>query len=52
MFVALLLLCPVGIAALFAFSLFADKVFHDARLPKPPALLVPQVPRRLKVRRR
>jgi hypothetical protein len=50
MFVAVLLLCPVGIAALFAFALFADKVFHNARLPKAPTAVIPQVPRRVRIR--
>jgi hypothetical protein len=37
MFVAALLLCPVGVAALFAFALYADKVFRRGSRQKPPA---------------
>ncbi|QSN62954.1 MULTISPECIES: hypothetical protein [unclassified Caballeronia] len=35
MFVTALLLCPVGVAALFAFALYADKVFRRGSRQKP-----------------
>ncbi|WP_244849367.1 hypothetical protein [Caballeronia sp. SL2Y3] len=37
MFVAALLLCPVGVAALFAFALYAEKVFRRGSSQKAPA---------------
>ncbi len=37
MFVAALLLCPVGVAALFAFALYADKVFRRGSRQTAPA---------------
>lgn len=52
MSVAFLLLCPVGVAAIFAFAMFADKVLHDTREPKPATDAATQAPRRAKLRRR
>lgn len=52
MFVATLLLCPVGVAALFAFALFADRAFRRAGLEKAPAIAHPEVQNRRDVERR
>ncbi|WP_250453347.1 hypothetical protein [Caballeronia sp. ATUFL_M2_KS44] len=52
MFVAFLLLFPVGVAAIFALAMFADKVLHDTRMPKSAADAAPEAERRVKLRRR
>ncbi|VXB26923.1 conserved hypothetical protein [Burkholderia sp. 8Y] len=46
MFVATLLLCPVGVAALFAFALYADKIFRRGDLQKAPAVAHTDAPGR------
>jgi hypothetical protein len=50
MFVAVLLISPVGIAALFAFALFADRNFRDTLALK--RGVAPRAERRSTVHRR
>lgn len=52
MFVAFLLLFPVGVAAIFALAMFADKVLHATREPQPAPEAAPESPHRPKLRRR
>ncbi|MDR5802109.1 hypothetical protein [Caballeronia sp. LZ001] len=47
MFVAILLFSPIGIAALFAFAMFADRAFHDQHLERSGTAVHPETPRRM-----